>query len=177
LTFIRRHLKLLVGLGLVGIALVVFVLVWFQPQKLVIEKRVNQAAPTQPPPPMITDSKGRLVLGHGDATQFEGTFKSREHETSGVAKAIPLRDGRAVLRLENFRTSNGPDVVVYLSKQEASTAGVDLVRDFVDLGPLKGNIGDQNYAIPDGTSLDRYRTVVIWCRRFNVAFGVAALEG
>ncbi|MDH3497546.1 MAG: DM13 domain-containing protein, partial [Gemmatimonadota bacterium] len=47
---------------------------------------------------------------------------------------------------------------------------------FVGLGGLKGNVGDQNYDIPAGTDLTRYRTVTIWCRRFSVNFGSAPLS-
>ena len=46
---------------------------------------------------------------------------------------------------------------------------------FVDLGALKGNIGDQNYDVPADLDLSRYRAVSIWCRRFSVNFGAAPL--
>ena len=45
----------------------------------------------------------------------------------------------------------------------------------IDLGGLKGNIGDQNYAVPRSAGRDGYRTVVIWCQRFSVTFGYAPL--
>src|ERR671919_617005 len=84
-------------------------------------------------------------------------------------------DGRRFLRFEGFETSNGPDLLVYLSSKEPSGTddwhGYD--RDFVDLGVLKGNVGSQNYRIPDGVDLDRYSTAVVWCRRVGGRFPAA----
>ena len=48
-------------------------------------------------------------------------------------------------------------------------------NDFVDLGDLKGNVGEQNYEIPVGTDLGVYDTVLIWCVRFSSPFGEATL--
>lgn len=104
-----------------------------------------------------------------------GTFMDRSHPTSGTAAVYDLAGGTRVLRLEDLRTDNGPDLLVYLSAAPADAPAGDLDDDAVDLGRLKGNRGDQNYDIPPGTDLDHYRTVVIWCRRFGVAFGVATL--
>jgi len=52
----------------------------------------------------------------------------------------------------------------------------DVIADAgINLGRLKGNIGDQNYAIPAGTDLSTFKSVLIWCKRFNTGFGVASL--
>lgn len=105
-----------------------------------------------------------------------GSFHSNAHETKGRATIYRLDDGRRVLRLTQFKTSNGPDVRVYLvaaadvqKEDAAKKAGI------VDLGALKGNVGDQNYDIPAGLDLSKYRAVSIWCRRFSVNFGAAPL--
>ncbi len=71
------------------------------------------------------------------------------------------------MRLENFVT-NGPDLYVYLSADAQA-------RDFLDLGRLKGNIGDRNYVVPVGADLSRYKYVLVWCRAFSVLFGSAQL--
>jgi hypothetical protein len=47
--------------------------------------------------------------------------------------------------------------------------------DIVDLGKLKGNIGNQEYVIPADVDVSRFNTAVIWCRRFSVGFGEAPL--
>jgi len=90
------------------------------------------------------------------------------HKAEGVAKVINLEDGKTVLRLENLKATNGPDLYVYLS------TGKD-ASDIVNLGRLKGNIGNQNYEIPQGTDLTKYDTVLIWCKAFSVLFGSAKL--
>jgi Electron transfer DM13 len=46
---------------------------------------------------------------------------------------------------------------------------------FLHLGPLKGNIGDQNYDVPADADLEKHRAVTVWCRRFGVNFGTAPL--
>jgi hypothetical protein len=91
------------------------------------------------------------------------------HNAEGLAKVIQLDDASMVLRLENFRATNGPDLYVYLATDNSAS-------DFVDLGRLKGNIGNQNYDIPEGTDFSRYDTVLIWCKAFSVLFGSAKLE-
>jgi hypothetical protein len=107
-----------------------------------------------------------------DAKPMTGTFEGAGdgiHNAEGVAKVITLQDGNKVLRLENLKATNGPDLYVYLSMDKGAS-------DFVDLGRLKGNIGNQNYNIPQGTDLTKYNTVLIWCKQFSVLFGSAKLE-
>jgi hypothetical protein len=92
------------------------------------------------------------------------------HNAEGIAKAIPLQDGSSILRLENLHVTNGPDLYVYLSPDKSAS-------DYVNIGKLKANNGNQNYEIPLGTDLSRYDTVLIWCRPFSVLFGSAELSG
>ena len=90
------------------------------------------------------------------------------HNAEGVAKLIQVGDGTNILRLENLKATNGPDLYVYLSADKTTS-------DFVSLGRLKGNMGNQNYEIPNGTNLTKYNNVLIWCRAFSVLFGSAQL--
>jgi hypothetical protein len=90
------------------------------------------------------------------------------HNAEGVAKVVNLADGRTFLRLENLKATNGPDLYVYLSTDKDAS-------DIVNLGRLKGNIGNQNYEIPAGTDLSKYDTVLIWCKAFSVLFGSGKL--
>jgi hypothetical protein len=91
------------------------------------------------------------------------------HNAEGLAKVIRLDDASMFLRLENFKATNGPDLYVYLATDNSAS-------DFVNLGRLKGNIGNQNYDIPEGTDFSKYHTVLIWCQAFSVLFGSAELE-
>ncbi len=143
---------LLGGAGVVA-ALVVFVVVWFQPQKLVLDETVRDGS---------TDGR-ELAMG---------AFVSLDHGTSGAVRLVDTGSQR-VLRLEGLDTSNGPDLFVYLSTNKAGGDEAAFDDDFVSLGRLKGNKGDQTYVVPDDVDLRRYSSVVIWCDRFNSAFGAA----
>jgi len=95
-----------------------------------------------------------------------GDFVSLEHPTSG--KASVSEDG-LTLTFTNFKTDNGPKLLVYLSTDNNAT-------DYVNLGDLKGIEGDFTYTIPSGTDISKYKTVNIWCVDFSVSFGVAELK-
>jgi hypothetical protein len=112
-------------------------------------------------------------------TLATGTFHGKVHQTSGRATIYQETDGKLILRLTNFKTSNGPDVHVILvaakdAEDDANFLKSDTAR--VELGKLKGNEGDQNYEIPNGTDLAKFQTVSIYCERFNANFGAAPLE-
>jgi hypothetical protein len=132
-----------------------------------------QATPSTPQP-----STGAARAG-APTPVATGNLTGIAHKTSGKVLILRTAEGGQVLRLENFRTSNGPDVRVYLVKG-ANAANSDFIKaggdNFVDLGALKGNIGDQNYTIPANVNLDEYKSVSIWCRRFAVNYGDATLE-
>ena len=102
-----------------------------------------------------------------------GGFEAVRHEAAGTARVVETAQGARVLTLTGFAVDNGPDLRVYLVAGGAADEGA--VDDFVDLGGLKGNKGDQQYTIPAGTDLERHGTVVIWCRAFSVLFARAQL--
>jgi len=112
-------------------------------------------------------------------TLFTGKFHGKVHATSGRATVYQEADGKLVLRLTNFKTSNGPDVHVILAATKDAMDDANFLKDNTDkveLGKLKGNEGDQNYEIPAGTDLTKFRTVSVYCERFHAIFGVARLE-
>jgi hypothetical protein len=164
---------------IIGAALVLFVLVWFQPQKLFLNKTVNEPGPritgTAPAGKANSSAAAGRSSPPGPQVLRSGSFRSLEHATTG--KAIVLRPGGSlILRLEHLNTSNGPDLRVYLSRVPASSDLHAYRTGFIDLGALKGNRGSQNYVIPAGTDLSAFKSAVIWCRRFVVGFGVAPLS-
>ena len=109
-------------------------------------------------------------------TLFTGKFHGKVHATSGRATVYQEADGKLVLRLTNFKTSNGPDVHVILVATKDAIDDANFLRENtekLELGKLKGNEGDQNYEIPAGTDLTKFRTVSIYCERFNANFGAA----
>jgi len=155
---------------IIGVAVVVLAIGWyaFRPELLFINKTVNEEFP---------DGAAMASIEKGPIAITTGNFKSLAHETKGSASIYQLADGQRTLRLTQFETSNGPDVHVYLTAAEIDK-GSDAIKaaGFVDLGSMKGNRGDQNYEIPADTDLNKYKHVAIWCARFGVNFGQAALE-
>ncbi len=109
-----------------------------------------------------------------------GDLITHEHETSGSVKLIQLTDGRIQLTFENLSTSDGPDLRIWLSDQPVVEGrdGWHLFDDgrYVELGPLKANKGNQVYDVPAGTDIEGLTSVSIWCKRFAVSFGAAALQ-
>ncbi len=108
-----------------------------------------------------------------------GQFEAADnfHRGRGRATIYRLADGQRVLRFEDFRVTNGPDLRVLLSQHAGpTTSSVLSAAGYVELGKLKGNIGNQNYPIPDGLAIEDQLSVVIYCRPFHVVFSVARLE-
>ena len=133
----------------------------FRPERLFINQKVNEQFPT------ASAASNKLASGQ---------FHSGAHETKGTAVVFQLADGKKTLRLTDFATSNGPDVHVYLvAAGDAKDNDTVTNAGFIDIGTLKGNIGDQNYELPANADLAKYRSVTIWCKRFSVNFGTAPL--
>ena len=96
------------------------------------------------------------------------------HGAEGSATIYQLPDGARVLRFEDFRSKNGPDLHVYLSTEAPTSTFGGLGANEIHLGALKGNVGNQNYDIPADIDLSQYRSVVIYCVPFRVVFSTAA---
>ena len=92
------------------------------------------------------------------------------HFGRGDALLIESAPGRYILRFENFSVRNGPDLFVYLSPSAAGYA-----EGALNLGRLRATDGAFNYEVPEGVDLARFRSVVVWCRRFAVLFATAPL--
>ena len=201
----RRFLrpKFLIPAGIVAVILFAIGMYVFQPWKLFTTTEVNEALPTSSTdlgveaPASSAPTPSSSQTGGGESTESaapspepseapaepvvlsEGAFISHEHSTSGTVKILQLADGTRVLRLEDLQTSDGPQLEVWLSDQPVID-GVDGWGVFDDgkyesLGALKGNVGNQNYKIPDSVDLADFSSVSIWCARFSVSFGAAEL--
>ena len=109
----------------------------------------------------------------GNVRVASGSFKALAHPTTGNVEVIKLANGSSKLTLSGFRTDPGPDLFVYAFA--GSPEGDDDVNDFIDLGRLKGNEGNQQYSLPKNFDASKYSHVYIWCRAFTVGFGRAKL--
>lgn len=182
----RKNPKIIIG-ALVGLAALAWVAFgYFAVHTLFIDDEVNEAvptfsssttittavtvAPTETTGPPVPTIAATTVPVPQIVTEATGTFVSLDHDTSGTAAVLGDGSGQRFLRIEDLNTSNGPDLYVYLVNSSTGD-----VSDFIDLGVLKGNVGDQNYEIPAGADLSVYDKVLIWCVRFSSPFGEAPL--
>lgn len=187
------------------VAVAAIVLTVFQPQKLFIDERVDEppplaaapaapaavsaAAPAQGGSPTATGPVAEQAGSAGQsapandtgpteaatvAMARQGMFRSLNHKGTGTAKLLQTGD-TYVVRFEDLNVENGPDLYVYLSPAPSSSKASAFDAGHLDLGKLKGNQGNQNYAVPAGVDLSKYKSVVVWCKRFSSGFAVAPL--
>ena len=142
-----------------------------------VETRMEAASAVNAPevseamPAMSTADIASLVKAAGS---FQGADSF--HKGSGKAVIYELAPDERILRFEDFRVTNGPDLRVLLANTPNPESHSDLAdAGYVELGKLKGNIGSQNYAIPDDLDLAEAQSVVIYCHPFRVVFSVATL--
>lgn len=90
------------------------------------------------------------------------------HSVSGMAATYDDKGTKVVL-IDPLNSQNGPDLKVYLSKDENASA-------YINLGDLKSITGKQSYIIPGNPNLDEYPYVLIWCQEFSVGFGKVELQ-
>ncbi|MEO6639288.1 MAG: DM13 domain-containing protein [Ginsengibacter sp.] len=101
--------------------------------------------------------------------KYNGSFSNGPSgAVSGLVK-IYLKNGKYILSLENFSTSNGPDLKVYLSKEKFPV-------NFIKLGDLQSTNGNQLYNIPGMPDFELYKYVQIHCEKFDHLFGYALIS-
>lgn len=186
----RPAAKALLAIGGVGGAAIA----WWLVSPLFLDSEVDEAFPTtaiaaapttttkeavapsttSPASEPTTTSTTTTVVGPVELAS--GTFVDGDaaHQGSGSATIYELEDGSRLLRFEDFEVTNGPDLHVFLVPNPDPT-GRDDVAGYLDLGELKGNIGNQNYEIPDDVDLSEYGSIVIYCVPFHVLFSTATL--
>lgn len=197
----RRRARTTIVLTVVA-AVVVAALAFFEPWRAFTSSTIDEAAPVSADVAQVSGDESRLVPqdraasptpppaaspapspaasqepAARDVELARGRFEDAEYTTTGLARVLQLADGTRVLRLEGLATSDGPDVHVWLSDQPSggSWGSYDDGR-YVRLGQLKATNGNQNYAIPASADLRGMTSVVIWCDRFDVAFGTAPVD-
>ncbi len=167
-----KSIAIIGAIGLIGLG------IWMA-APLFYDKEVNEALPQSSggkaaPQPDQSDSpvlqptspavQQVVTLSQG---QFEGF--DRLHNAAGTAQIVEVSGQKYVRFSEDFNVTNGPDLFVHLGKDGKYAAQANL-------GKLKGNVGSQNYLIPDSINIDDYNEVWVWCRAFAVPFGKAELN-
>jgi hypothetical protein len=176
LRVVLRHPAVRVVL-VVGAVLVIVALFVFEPWKLVVDRTVDEAAPSAASAPAAATPAASAPAA--PVVLARGELISHEHASSGSVVVLGLSDGSRVLRLEDLQTSDGPLLKVWLTDAPVIEGrdGWHVFDDgrYVDLGELKGNIGSSNYPLPPGVDLAALPSLSIWCDRFDVSFAAAAL--
>ena len=194
----RRKRWSTIGLGVaLGLAVPVLWLAWWLGSPLFIDKVADEDFPLTANatiPDNVTRAEAETTMetaakieapmsepmttGMSSAeavSLISGDFRDadRFHRGSGRATVYRLEDNSHVLRLEDLNVTNGPDLHVLLM---VDPEGGDKSQGYLDLGKLKGNIGNQNYPIPDDADVSRYHAVMIYCQPFHVVFSTAPLR-
>ena len=190
----RRNRNLTLAGAFVGLALIVFVFVWFESHKAFIDERVDETIPVAAPASTTSTTVAETEVAPTTAKPSddvpttttkpsveypivisENTLVDVAHGGSGTVLVLELEDGSRVLRFEDLDVLNGPDLIVILSDRELSGADDYADGEYIILGELKGNQGNQNYDIAADVDLADWETTGIWCRRFNTTFNVASI--
>lgn len=120
---------------------------------------------------MTEEMETATVLSSGSFIEIDAL-----HWGEGTATIYQLPNQQRVLRFQDYASARGGDVHVYLSRDPEPRTAVEVGIDFLDLGTLKGNIGNQNYNLPATLDLTGYRSVVVFCRQFNTVITAASLR-
>ncbi|WP_119165108.1 DM13 domain-containing protein [Algihabitans albus] len=155
-----RFLKIAVPVFLIGF--LVGNAFWYLASPLWIDREVSEVLPEELAVTLLR----------------EGHFRDADsaHKGQGRAELLQTRGGALLLRLSEFEVTNGPDLEVWLVKASDPASSAEVTAsEWLSLGPLKGNIGDQIYQVPEGTPIGDYGSVVIWCEQFSVLFSPASL--
>jgi hypothetical protein len=151
--------------------------------------QANQEVNESVPDPMMIREMGsqatsggtpEAVMSQPAVVQLKrGNFRNadRVHQGSGQVAIYQGPNGSHLLRLEDFQVTNGPDLHVLLSSHPNPESQDQInASGYVDLGSLKGNIGNQNYPIPADVDVANQRSVIIYCKPFQVIFSIASLQ-
>ena len=165
-------------LALLAIVIAIIVPVaWYLGSPLFVDRRVDEGFPIGAVPAKGQPAEARskpAELTRLSRGQF-GTIDA-VHKGAGTATLFTRPGGQGVLRFDDFRVTNGPDLYVYLSGHPAPRDSRQLHEGAaLEVAPLKGNVGSQNYELPTGLDLAAFKSVVIYCKRFSTVFSTAEL--
>lgn len=166
-----------------------FVLGWWLGAPLFFDREIKEVFPTPTPTISVekteTNSAPETVKTETDETKSKpailalGEFQDGDsyHKGKGTARIYEMSDGSRLLRLENFSVTNGPDLFVYASEHPSPNTSAEVHQGkAVQIAALKGNLGEQNYELPEDLDLEKIKSIVIYCRAFGVVFSTAALS-
>jgi hypothetical protein len=101
--------------------------------------------------------------------RFVGTFSSGSYGVVSGSAKIYFQNNQYILALEDFNSSNGPDLHVYISKEVQPV-------NYIDLGRLQSVRGNQQYQLTRNINFSEYKYALIHCQQYNHLFGSAELK-
>ncbi|MCM0593053.1 MAG: DM13 domain-containing protein [Gloeotrichia echinulata DVL01] len=105
-----------------------------------------------------------------------GKFQAGEQPTQGKVNVI-TKNGKRYLEFDQgFKTNEGPDLFVILYRSEKPPISGIKDQDYVSIARLQKTSGTQSYVLAKNIKLEEFKSVAIWCRKFNATFGYAALS-
>jgi hypothetical protein len=161
-----------IAAGVLAVLVVGFLL--FRPDTLFTDVRVDESLEEAFTPPATGGTGPPTSTPAVSAAVAEGSFMGIDHRAAGTV-TVHEQNGRFVLRFEdNTDIQNGPDLYVWVLPSRTYDGGTP--AEYLDLGKLTGNVGGQNYQLPESFDPDVHRTVLVWCLRFRVPFAAASLS-
>lgn len=160
----KKIIILIIVIAVIGAA-------WYGLSPLFQNKKVDDALPTLEAQREKNEANPEEAVDPSPVVSLKPSVTINDtplHPASGQVRVVET-GRKKVLRYENYKTVNGPDVRVYLATDINAT-------EFVDLGPIKATEGNINYDIPEGTDLDKYHWALTWCEDFSVLFNSADLK-
>jgi hypothetical protein len=164
---------LLIVLVLAALAVTTWLsLTYFEVQKLFIDERVDEALPAETTTSTDTAPRAPQKIAEGNLVRVDSI-----HYGEGIVQLLQTSTDEQIVRFDNVTIGNGPDLYVYVSDSTEPTNKLESLGNYANLGKLKGNIGSQNYTLPSSEELGfEPRTVIVWCKRFEVLFTYAVLK-
>ncbi|MBP6929743.1 MAG: DM13 domain-containing protein [Candidatus Moranbacteria bacterium] len=149
---------------------------WYALSPLLRTTVVDDALPVSAPEMPQAPESSPKATGEPDSNQSAAPVLSTafpvvdtpSHPASGTVRIVQGAD-ETIVRYENYKTINGPDLKIYLAKDLEA-------KEYIDLGPLKGTEGNINYSVPKNVDVSEYRYVLTWCEDFSVLFNSAEIS-
>ncbi len=146
------------------------------------EQGIQEMLKKYPMPTLSADDKARLFADAHRATdqgsvERQGDFRAGSHQVIGKAELVHAGNQYQVVFSDNFGVDPGPFLVVNLSTSDAPKTNNDFVNaGSVQLELLKSASGGQEYDIPSNVDVSKYKSIVIYCKPYQVVFAYAPLQ-
>ena len=136
------------------------------------------SSPVGSPPPSAATSVASSPAASGPTTVAMGRFHRVNADASGTVALEHLADGSFAVVFEEFTiaSSEHTNVILVANTDVTTDADIDQTK-IVDLGPLSGTTGMQDYKVPAEMTSGAmgYHTVVLWDTAMKHAIAAAPL--